>query len=185
MALLLTALLFPLGAHGFFGPSRVWSSGPRRSATCRSMSVGWGETEAYRWQEQVDEVEVMIRVPASVRADSVEFRVTSQTIFLATTRDSAPLLEVWWEYGGCVARAFALTIARAQGELVGTVVVDGCFWTFGKRAQARAILKSARALTPARSRAQLMMKATTNGQSRFASKRVITNTPQQNHGAAS
>ena len=100
------------------------------------MSVGWGETEAYRWQEQVDEVEVMIRVPASVRADAVDFRVASQTIFLATTHDSAPLIEVWWEDGGVGARL--ADESRAQGELVGTVVVDGCFWTFGNRARARA-----------------------------------------------
>ena len=134
------AVLLSLGAHGFVGPCRVWSPGRRRSETCRFMSVGWGETEAYRWQEQVDEVEVMIRVPASVRADAVDFRVTSQTIFLATTHDSAPLIEVWWEDGGVARLADE---SRAQGELVGTVVVDGCFWTFGRRAQARAILKSA------------------------------------------
>ena len=130
------AVLLSLGAHGFVGPCRVWSPGRRRSETCRFMSVGWGETEAYRWQEQVDEVEVMIRVPASVRADAVDFRVTSQTIFLATTHDSAPLIEVWWEDGGVGARL--ADESRAQGELVGTVVVDGCFWTFGNRARARA-----------------------------------------------
>ena len=84
-----------LEVHGFVGTGQFWNHRTNRRATSTwRMALGWGETEAYRWREQVDELEVTIRVPTVVESDAVQFQVTSRSIFLATDRDAPPLIEV-------------------------------------------------------------------------------------------